>query len=110
MSIPTVQSIPVTMTQIETAIRFMPRSMVVQAWKPTVRPEQLRITVDERDEAEEFIMRLAMIVCGDALTSSVSGLPTVVDAQELMETVTSFRTAMEDMEGSFQVTFKDAEQ
>lgn len=104
MSLITLATLPVTRQQIDTALRgFLPvqeadHSVMVR--QPFNMPkDRIQVEMKGRAEVEHFMLRLAMIVSGDAL-SPVTGMPTVVDAEEILIAMSVFRGRLEELEHS----------
>lgn len=105
MSLIILETRPVTRTQIDTAVRlFMPGHPVgfdLTVYQPfNLAKNLIQVGMKGRAEIESFMLRLAMIVSGDALSSPVANMPTVVDAQDVLLTMAIFRGRLEEMEHS----------
>lgn len=96
-------SCPVSRKQLDTTARIFLSGQVtgfaLEIRQPFNIPvDRIQVEMQGRAQIESFMLQLAMIVSGDALSAPVAGMPTVVDAQDVLETMTLFRLRLEELE------------
>lgn len=95
--------VPVHLPQIEKAVEILQdrhRQAEVRSYRPFTLPEELWcVEINGRNDLESFILILAMVVSGDALSAGSSeSFPSVVDVEDIMYVTEFFRDRVEELE------------